>query len=1616
MSRSGPPRRYATAGGGGGARPGQTTDGTPRRYSQHARDGAGAGGDRARSFLDRDRDRRGSGVSGGGYELRGSGGGNGVMGRRQRRSSHYEEGFRGAGGGFQQGGGGYQNAHPHPRFNNAAETPEAPRRIFLRDDAPSDRRESFPPRGGGAGFRGGRPRSGRGNFRSNYRGESESHQQQPPHTPAPPTSAKRDRQGSQSLEPPQSSDFQVLTLEEIKRRKKQKIESDDSSGGSRIVGRGKEREAGEIASSESPSKSVVDVPLLTEDVVDLHTTLENESEAKGDGEREEELETTSSQPEDIDKINVLETVESAGLAENPIIRAEPSSTIWDIREHEDDDVLYDDDETNYDEDQESVEVAKVEQEGTHAKNGHMPREDILSPAFEEGARANLSDSANSDKPTESESSSLVVVWRKEEIVLRSVEQTTDERIRETDYTVTETRLLEDHHQGHSLKNGDVNIKIDRTTNGDEKLEEHASEINSDRSGEALREAQVDSGSGVQKREDVEGGQQEEQTVSVGDNMGPAGVVDDPSAGEREQVQEQQLPEANQSPLANFEESVGGTTLSVISDDDMKTTPVLLLQDGSTRDGLEDHGAETPGQKSDGSNLVARERAASEINSPLDTSAAPSESVEKPDESDTTVQPMEGIEMDKSGGEGTREVNISQPDTKYLKPATPPYPSQRQWNGSFRSPEKPDQSRHRERGQEQISRRPSRGNEQEGRGYHGDRFDPWRSERGRRNTGRDGNLGTGDASTPRFNQDRRRSFAESGERGRSPPPVRERGSSISERRGPRHDYNSHADGRGRASHSRGTGARDPTSDTRDALNNGRRDRDSRASLSFSRDEVTVTERSGANTDVPGASRASDRDVDSRRPKSRNSVSSGGGQPERRHRRKHDETAEVDDHPDPKRRRNEQEGSHRSEESSRPGSALDIVKHDSLSFFNGGSQARNRVDYLREISRICQTDGPFDGIISLLDEMEDHDITIPSDLGLAVIRECARHGDVETMQQSFDHLRRAHREPSKTAYMIVIQGYARAGDATRLRQVIDLAGQDKLDLTIADCTAVWRMVPEGKTPDVMRILAETMQKQTLRATDVDYFVPVLRDMIKSSLTAETYALFKHVQRLGTGRGLAAETLEELAEFYVKARQHANAYEVLKYAREKGVPLGRSIELQLFDECCQRPRLRTLGDEMYEFLRPSARDFPFFASALRMYMAAEQPLKAIKVLEDLGKLPIDPHVFDVLGPMLKFSHTHGKIREYVEAAMRIFEAARGVFPHNLDVALCAEIVSACTDANLSDSSIALLRCMKRCGVVPTPAVYQQLFQGLARGAWKPKDVWEIYNEADQSGYTLSDDQRAIFIDALRRAGDWGSAVKFLEDVSVASPTLLSKLPAESLFEIYAFANQFESAEQEWEKLRLLDTFSLSEDAMTKFIDAACKHSHFHVAEQFVRDMRRAKVAITAEFVHRSIATVDGYESDQRIAVGVRLFCWGVEVDVVKPVEVSSIEDGVVHAEGCQSLLEISLMVVRSFEFMCRYFGTSNAWPRFVTIRVPRSLTSRNDVAEDVSRWLEKDLVPWMKGVRIPRSQRGGGDASVLEIVGRDMRDWGDRFTGNPFDCFAGMKSKDIEGKTLLKGEVPK
>lgn len=232
-----------------------------------------------------------------------------------------------------------------------------------------------------------------------------------------------------------------------------------------------------------------------------------------------------------------------------------------------------------------------------------------------------------------------------------------------------------------------------------------------------------------------------------------------------------------------------------------------------------------------------------------------------------------------------------------------------------------------------------------------------------------------------------------------------------------------------------------------------------------------------------------------------------------------------------------------------------------------------NYVRLLTHILEQDGELDRALNVLEEMLDKGMQ--PDLGVCqqLLREAVRRRDMEILGQTFKQLSQAvANQLTSTDYLLVCQGYAFVGDATRLRMVIDQAKRAGVSLTTEDYTSLWRALPTLKNPDVMRALVDGVL-QGEGAIERGIADEILHEMVQASLSAESYNAFKSlVQEKNVP--LDRRSLEGLVEHFMKVKEYEWAFDIFEYMFDKGISFDEKTVFSLLMESSKRSRLSSLA----------------------------------------------------------------------------------------------------------------------------------------------------------------------------------------------------------------------------------------------------------------------------------------------------------------------------------------------------------------------------------------------------------------------------------------------------------
>ncbi|KAJ3054585.1 hypothetical protein HK097_001366 [Rhizophlyctis rosea] len=676
--------------------------------------------------------------------------------------------------------------------------------------------------------------------------------------------------------------------------------------------------------------------------------------------------------------------------------------------------------------------------------------------------------------------------------------------------------------------------------------------------------------------------------------------------------------------------------------------------------------------------------------------------------------------------------------------------------------------------------------------------------------------------------------------------------------------------------------------------------------------------------------------------------------------------------------------------------------------GSSDAsQSGANYFREINRLCGSKGSLYDAIALMEEMDEKGISRTPDFYRLLIREAARRKDIEAMQRAFAHFEKALPAAVTTRdYSVLMVGYVRTGDARRLSQAIARVKEKEVDIDFAD---IWN-ISGKKTPDIMRVLITTLAESP-RVLDAGLGDTLFSEMMDGYLTEEITTLFQNACKRNEGRKIMGRrTAEDLVDYYSKLRDFDAVLLVIRCSLEAGLEIDEKKVLALLLESSRKQSCSQLFEQTFALIKThvklTTRDFQTLETAMKGFINIGQSAKAVAIFQHLAILPNYVLTTEPCLELLKASAAENRIDVFVDALLQTFLIG-GEKLLNLDSNIVEALVCACVNDKRGREAVRLVRFMLENNIVRSPALHRAMLRIVdADDPIFSSMASEIYDGGIAECYDFSGDEMRKLLVGLQAVGDWQKAGKVLERLSLEGNGPVHVAPL-SLFEVLTMTKQYDEASNVYDTLRAERKLKdVSEEVVNEYLVLTCAARRWLLAEQAVKDFRRAGTKMTPASVYGLMKYVGKGEVEGAWGFIIALFCWGVELGGYT---LEKVANGIISVDRCGSFLESKLFILRSFECMSKRFAQERReYPPTVTIRAGRE---DGDVVERLQKWLEIELNPRLQSAKIDRED----DYAIIILDGRVVREWVDTVWGsngaqNPFELLPEVTDKSIEGRSLL------
>ncbi|TPX59112.1 hypothetical protein SpCBS45565_g07816 [Spizellomyces sp. 'palustris'] len=676
-------------------------------------------------------------------------------------------------------------------------------------------------------------------------------------------------------------------------------------------------------------------------------------------------------------------------------------------------------------------------------------------------------------------------------------------------------------------------------------------------------------------------------------------------------------------------------------------------------------------------------------------------------------------------------------------------------------------------------------------------------------------------------------------------------------------------------------------------------------------------------------------------------------------------------------------------------------------------------------------PLGEVLILVEDMVDSNFIPSMEVMRAILRAAVSRRDIEALRQGFKVLQDIyHTKVIVDDYLLVAEGYALFGDATKLRAVITQARRSGVELESGHYSLLWRVLPPSSNPDVTRVLGEELLASTGRI-DAGLGDQILREMMAARLTSEIFGMFKILA--GQDVEFDRRTLNELISYYVEVNEHEYAFHIFEYMFARHIPVDVQMLFSLCLECCKRNRLTGLAVKIYDAAKEHVglriRDAGTLEAIIEAFDTRGKTAEALTALEDLAALNVTMRSDKVLRSLLRSCAENRLLERFVVPVKKLIQPSKALITLDGHSGVIEEIMEVCLDLAHTSDAFWFYRYMKSNSVPGWTRIIDKLLSALARDTTLSEEGFDIVMDALLSRVPVSIRIAVAVLKSLGARKQWKNAEELIsqwEGMGMEWPSAVSG----DIFQIMTMVNRHHEAVRYYEKLRLEGSAlsSLGEPVLKAFLHHTFAESEFQVSEQMISQLRAENMPVGREFVHQMIQDLESVEDPAAVALAVCIFCWGAERGSAHHVSERELKNGYIHAEDCWSLLESKLSILRHLEYLGSIVeGTSASslqgrelpWSKSFRIKCaaytstgPQRVTHR-DVAKDVAAWCEESLVP---PLRVSRANKSDGRGhTFVEIDGRDMRNWLDQvFAGggsrNPLDCLVEIKDKTLENGTLI------
>ncbi|KND00581.1 uncharacterized protein SPPG_03705 [Spizellomyces punctatus DAOM BR117] len=685
--------------------------------------------------------------------------------------------------------------------------------------------------------------------------------------------------------------------------------------------------------------------------------------------------------------------------------------------------------------------------------------------------------------------------------------------------------------------------------------------------------------------------------------------------------------------------------------------------------------------------------------------------------------------------------------------------------------------------------------------------------------------------------------------------------------------------------------------------------------------------------------------------------------------------------------------------------------------------------KQINRLLIGMRPLSEVLITVEDMVDSNFIPSMEVMRAILRVAVSRRDIEALRQGFKILEEIyHTKVVVDDYLLVAEGYALFGDATKLRAVITQARSRGLELQSGHYSLLWRVLPASSNPDVTRVLGEELLASSGRI-DAGLGDQILREMMASRLTTESFDTFKMLA--GQDVEFDRRTLNEIISYYVEVNEHEYAFYIFEYMFARHIPVEGQMLFSLCLECCKRNRLTELAVKVYDAAKEHVglriRDAGTLEAIIEAFDTRGKTAEALTALEDLAALNVTIRSDKMLRSLLRSCAENRLLERFVVPVKKLIQPSKALITPDGHSGVIEEIMEVCLDLAHTSEAFWFYRYMKS-NSVPRWTHTDKLLSALARDTTLLEEGFDIVMDALLSGYPVSIRIVAAVLKSLCARKQWKTAEEFVsqwESMGMEWPSEVSG----DIFQILTMVNRHDEAVRYYEKVRLEGSAlsCLSEPVLKAFLHNAFTANDFQVSEQMILQLRAENMTVGREFVHKMIQELEDVEDPAAAALAVRIFCWGAERGSAHHVSERELKNGYIHAEDCWSLLESKLSILRHLEYLAAMvegtFASSmqgrELWSKSFKIKCaaytskgPQRVTQR-DVAKDVAAWCEQSLVPPLRVSRANKSDSRGH--TLVEIDGRDMRNWLDQVfvrggSRNPLECLVEIKDKTLENGTLI------